>query len=61
MREIEAKARRIDDAAGLLDVRPQHLPKRGVEQMRGRVVAHGGETQRVVDVGAQRVADVDRA
>ena len=43
VREIEAQPRRLDHAARLLDVRAQHLAQRGVQQMRGGVIAHGGE------------------
>ena len=60
MREVEAQPRRLDHAAGLLDVRAQHLAQRGVEQVRGGVVAHGGEARRVVDLRAHLVADADR-
>ena len=42
MREIEAQAAGLDHAAGLLDVRAEHLAQRGVQQMRGGVIAHGG-------------------
>ncbi len=42
MRKVEAQAIGIHDAAGLLDVRAEHFAQRGVEQVRGGVVAHGG-------------------
>jgi hypothetical protein len=41
--EIETQARGFDDAAGLLDVRPEDLAERGVQQVRRGVVALGGE------------------
>ena len=59
MSEIEAKARRFDHAAGLLDVRSENLAQRGVEQVRRGVVAHGGAALGHADFGAQFVADVD--
>ena len=34
MREVEAQARRLDDAAGLLHVRAEHLAQRRVQQVR---------------------------
>ena len=37
--EIEAQAAGLHHAAGLLDVRAQHLAQRGVQQMRGGVIA----------------------
>ena len=40
MREIEAKARGIDHAAGLLDVRSENTAQRRLQQVRCRVVAH---------------------
>jgi hypothetical protein len=41
--EVEAKPRRLDYASSLLHVRAEHPAKRGVEQMGGGVIAHGGE------------------
>jgi hypothetical protein len=51
--EVEAQARRLDDAAGLLDVRAEHLAQRGVEQVGGGVIALGREARGVLDVGAE--------
>ena len=58
---MKSKRRRagLDHAAGLLHVRAEHLAQRGVQQMRGGVVAHGGVAQRRGHVGAQLVADAD--
>ena len=41
MGEIEAQARRLDHAAGLLHVRAQHGAQSGVQQMRAGMIAHG--------------------
>ena len=41
MRKIEAQAGGLDDAACLLHVLAQHIAQRGVQQMRGGVIAHG--------------------
>jgi hypothetical protein len=59
VREIETQARRLHHAARLLDMRAQHLPQRGVQQVRGGVIAHGGEAQRPGDFRAQFVAHAD--
>ncbi len=59
MRKVEAQAIGIDDAAGLFDVRSEHLAKRGVEQMRRGVVAHGGMAQIAVHLADELVAFVD--
>ena len=45
MREIEAEARRLDDAAGLLHMRAQHLAQGGVQQVRRSMVALRREAQ----------------
>ena len=42
---------RIDERAGLLDVRAEDLAQRGVEQMRAGVVAHDGVAAFAVDDG----------
>ena len=54
--EIEAQAARVDDAAGLLDVRAEHLAQRGVQQVGRGVVAHGGVAQIGVDLGDARTS-----
>ena len=60
MREIEAQAIGIDDAAGLLHVRSQHFAQRRVEQMRSGVVAHGGMAQSPSTLAIQLVAFLNR-
>ena len=60
VREVEAQPIGIDDAAGLLDVRSEHFAQRGVEQMRGGVIAHGGVAQIAVDLADQLIALADR-
>ena len=50
MRKVEAQAIGIDDAAGLLDVRSEHFAERGVQQMRGGVIAHGRVAQMAIDL-----------
>ena len=45
------------ERAGLLDVRAQHLPQRGVEQVRAGVVAADGVAALAVDDGVDVVAD----
>jgi hypothetical protein len=57
VREVEAQARGIVERAGLLDVRAQHLPQRGVEQMRAGVIALDGVAAHAVDDGVDVVAD----
>ena len=57
--EVEAQAAGLDHAAGLLDVRAEHLAQRGVQQVRGGVVAPGGVAQRRGHFGAQHVAHAD--
>ena len=59
VREIEAQAAGLHHAARLLDVRAQHLAQRGVQQVRGGVVAPRGVAQRRGHFGAQHVADAD--
>ena len=60
MGEIETEARGFDHAAGLLDVRSEHLAQRGMQQMRRSVVAHGGPALGNADFGAQFVAQMRR-
>ncbi len=50
--EVEAQPRRLHHAARLLDVRAQHLAQRGVQQVRGGVVAPRGVAQRRGHFGA---------
>ena len=57
MSEVETQAAGIHHAAGLLDVRAQHLAQRGVEQVSRGVIAAGGVAQRRGHFGAQHVAD----
>ena len=45
MREIEAQARRFHHAARLLDVRAQHLAQRGVQQVRGGMIARAWQSR----------------
>ena len=59
MREVEAQAARFHHAAGLLDMRAQHLPQRGVQQVRGGVVAARGIAQVRGHFGAQHIAHAD--
>ena len=47
--EVEAQAIGRDERAGLLDVRPEHLPQRRVQQVGGRVVAADRVAARDVD------------
>src|SRR3954468_962978 len=42
VREVEAQAAGIDHAAGLLHMLAEHLPQRGMQQMRSRMIAPGG-------------------
>ncbi len=39
VRKIESQARRLDERAGLLDVRAENVAQRGVHQVRPRVIA----------------------
>ncbi len=48
MREVEAETGRLDERAGLLDVRAEDFAQRGVEQVRGRVVAARGVAELLV-------------
>ena len=57
--EVEAQVRGIDQRAGLLDVRAEHLAQRGMEKMRAGVIAHGGAADFVVDDGVELVADAN--
>ena len=57
--EVETQARRFDHAAGLLDVRSEHLAQRGMEQVRSGVVALGGRAFGCGDFGAQFIARRD--
>ncbi len=56
--EIEAQPAGFHHAAGLLDVRAEHLAQRSVQQVRGGVVAPRGVAQRSGDFRAQCIADV---
>ena len=56
MREVESQLVRADVRAGLADVRPEPPAERGVQQMRGGVVALGGVTGCPVDVCADALA-----
>ena len=59
--EVEPQPIRRDQRAGLLDVRSEHLPQRGVEQVSGGVVAPRGVAHRGVDLGVDQVAMMQRA
>ncbi len=60
MRKVETQPIGIDNAAGLLDVRAEHFAQRGVQQVRGGVVAHGGVAQVAVDAADQFIAFANR-
>ena len=49
VREVEAQAVGRNERPGLLDVRPQHRPKRRVKQVRACVIAANGVTPLGVD------------
>src|SRR5690606_15529305 len=55
VREVEAQPIRRDERARLADVRAQHLSQRGVEQVRGRVIAPRSVAHRCVHAGVYRL------
>ena len=55
--EVESRAIGSDERAGLLDVRAQHLAKRGVQQMRGRMVAARRIARVLIHIRPNDVAD----
>ena len=59
-RDLKAGLERIDQRTFLLDVFAQHLAQGPVEQVRGRVVAHG-VLPVAADFERRRLADLDRA
>ena len=59
--EVEAQAIGRDERARLLDVPAEHLAQRGVQQVRGGVIAPRRITQLAVDFGADDVARGNRA
>ncbi len=61
VREIEAQAPRLDDAAGLLHMRPENLSQRGMQQVRGRMIAHRRATGVSVNTSDDRLAGAGRA
>src|SRR5215472_2498960 len=60
MREVEAQPVRRDERALLRDVFAEHLPQGGVQQVRRRMVQHGGLAPRGVDRAVQRRAWLER-
>ena len=56
MRKIESQARRLDQRAGLLDVRAENVAQRGVHQVRRRVIALDVLAPRAVGVARDAVA-----
>ncbi len=61
MAEIEAQARRLHNATCLLNVRAEYLAKRGVQQMRRRVIALGGEACSLTATSARSSASGRRS
>ncbi len=59
VREVEAQAGRVDERAGLLDVRAEDFAQGGVEQVGAGVVALGCSRTCAVDDGVDVVADGD--
>ena len=61
VREVEARALGVDQAALLLHVRAQHFAQCLVHQVRGAVVAHGARAALGIDAGDQLIAEFDLA
>ena len=59
--EVEAQPVGSHQAAGLLDVRAEHLAQRGVQQVGAGVVAHGAGAPLGVDLGAHHHAALEAA
>src|SRR5437879_2600713 len=61
MREVEARALRVDQRPLLLDVLAEHLAQRRVHEVRGRMVPHRTPPRRLVDLRVHRIADAKHA
>src|SRR6266566_5048512 len=61
MDEVEAQPIGCDERACLLDVCAEHLAERGMEKVRGRVVAACGVPAFGIDVGRDAVASLKMA
>ncbi len=60
VREVEAEAIRRHERSCLTHMCPERLPKRGMQQVRRRVIAAGGITQGVVHDGRDGLANRQR-